>query len=277
MFNTNGGGYSLSDIAAVTGSNGRSGGDGWGEGGGAWWIIILFLFVFCGWGNGGWGGNGNNGGAGSPTYQGTTTREEIAYAFDMNGLADSTRAIQQGLCDGFYAMNTGLLTQTNGINSAVCNLGYQTQQGFNDMGMAMLNNNNSQTIAMMQNQNALQTQLAQCCCDNRAGQKDIEYQMATNTCSINTNNANNTRDIIDSQNAGTRAILEAIQQGKIDAMQDKIAALTAQNTQLSFAASQAAQNNYLVEQLRPCPVPAYITCNPWGGQVAYGSCSSCNC
>lgn len=274
MFNNNGG-YSLSDIAAVTGNNGRGYDNGFGGEGGAWWIIILFLFVFCGWGNGGWG-SGNNGANGS-TYQGTTTREEIAYAFDMNGLSNSVRGVQQGLCDGFYALNTGLLNQTNGINSAVCNLGYQTQQGFNDIGMAMLNNNNAQTIAMMQNTNALQTQLAQCCCDNRAGQKDIEYQMATNTCAINTNNANNTRDIIDSQNAGTRAILEAIQQGKIDALQDKIAALTAQNTQLTFAASQAAQNNYLVDQLRPCPIPAYITCNPWAQAAPYGSCGTCNC
>jgi len=62
--------------------------------------------------------------------------------------------------------------------------------------------------------------------------------MATDTCSINTNAATNTRDIIDAENANARAILDAIQQNKVDAMQDKITTLTAQNQQLALAASQ---------------------------------------
>lgn len=59
------------------------------------------------WGNGfgrGFGGQG----AGSPAFQGTTAREEIAYGFDMNGLQSGIRGVQQGLCDGLYAMNTGM-------------------------------------------------------------------------------------------------------------------------------------------------------------------------
>ena len=83
--------YSLSDIAAVTGGYGnRSDGDMFGDNNG-WWIILLFLLF--GWGNGnGFGGNGNG-----------TVREEISYGFDMNGLENGVRGIQQGLCDGFYA------------------------------------------------------------------------------------------------------------------------------------------------------------------------------
>ena len=88
------------------------------------------------------------------------------------------------------------------------------------------------------------------------------YGMATDTCAINTNASNNTRDIIDSQNANTRAILEAIQQGKVDAMQDKIATLQAENNQLALAASQCAQTNAIVSKLQPCPIPAYIVQNP---------------
>lgn len=120
MFN-NSNGYSLADIAAATGSNNRN--DGMWDNG-AWWIIILFLFCFNGgmWGN----GFGRGMGAGSPAYQGTTTREEIAYGFDMNGLQNSIRGVQQGLCDGFYAMNTGMLNNFAGVNNAVCSLGYQT-------------------------------------------------------------------------------------------------------------------------------------------------------
>lgn len=122
MFN-NSNGYSLADIAAATGSNNRN--DGMWDNG-AWWIIILFLFCFNGgmWGN----GFGRGMGAGSPAYQGTTTREEIAYGFDMNGLQNSIRGVQQGLCDGFYAMNTGMLNNFAGVNNAVCSLGYQTAQ-----------------------------------------------------------------------------------------------------------------------------------------------------
>lgn len=80
MFN-NSNGYSLADIVAATGGNNRN--DGMWDNG-AWWIIILFLFCFNGgmWGNGFGRGMGGQG-AGSPAFQGTTTREEIAYGFDM--------------------------------------------------------------------------------------------------------------------------------------------------------------------------------------------------
>lgn len=125
MFN-NSNGYSLADIAAATGGNNRN--DGMWDNG-AWWIIILFLFCFNGgmWGNGFGRGMGGQG-AGSPAFQGTTTREEIAYGFDMNGLQSSVRGVQQGLCDGLYAMNTGMLNSFAGVNNAVCSLGYQTAQ-----------------------------------------------------------------------------------------------------------------------------------------------------
>lgn len=107
MFNQHSSGYSLSDIAAVTGQNtGRNGGafgDDWA------WIIILLL---CGWGNGGWGFGGGNG-------QGSI-REEVTYGFDMNGLENGVRGIQQGLCDGFYAVNTGMLNGFNGVQSTLC-------------------------------------------------------------------------------------------------------------------------------------------------------------
>ena len=72
------GGYSLSDIAAATG-NDR---DGFGNNNGAWWIIILFLFIFCGWGNNGFGNR-----------NGTTTREEVTYGFDMNNLENKISSI----------------------------------------------------------------------------------------------------------------------------------------------------------------------------------------
>lgn len=276
MFNTSGG-YSLADIAAATG-NGRNN-DGYGDGmwgNGAWWIIILFLFCFNGWGNGGWGGA--NGG-----LQGALTRADLCQDMNFQGLENGVRGIQQGLCDGFYAMNTSLLNGFNGVDNAVCSLGYQTQQGFNQT-----------QVALMQGDNALQAQLADCCCTtkgaikdaqfaNLQGQNAIQTQIASGLCNTNNNitkgfadigyeMATNTRDIIESQNAGTRAILDYL-------CQEKIADLQSENQSLRLAASQQAQNNYLVSQLRPCPQPAYLTCNPFTGQTyAYGSYNNgCGC
>jgi hypothetical protein len=98
MFNGMGGGYSLADIAAATGNN-NGNGSGWGDD--AWWIILLFLFI----GNNNW----NNGGGGG------TIREEVSYGFDMNGIENGIRGIQQGICDGFYTMNTGMLNGFSGV------------------------------------------------------------------------------------------------------------------------------------------------------------------
>ena len=234
MFNSNASGYSLSDIAAVTGRNGN--GNGFGEDG--WWIILLFLFALGGWGN-----NGNGFGSGG------STREEIAYGFDMNGLENGVRGIQQGLCDGFYAMNTGMLNGFSGVQSTLC-------QGFSGVNQAMNQNTNAINAGIT----ALGTQMAQCCCDNRyemaKGFSDLGYALATQSCDTRRAIADSTRDIIDSNNAGVRSILDFL-------TQDKIATLTAENQSLKFAASQQAQNAYLVGQLKePCPIPAYMVPNP---------------
>ena len=77
----------------------------------------------------------------------------------MNGLENGIRGIQQGLCDGFYAMNTGMLNGFNGVQSTLC-------QGFAGVNQGITN----ATIADMQNTNVLEngiqaigTQLAACC------------------------------------------------------------------------------------------------------------------
>lgn len=254
MFNSNG--YSLADIAAATGGNRNN--DGFmGDG---WWIILLFLF---GWGNGNGNGIFGNGGG--------STREEIAYGFDMNGLENGVRGIQQGLCDGFYAMNTGMLNGFSNVQSTLC-------QGFSGVNQSITN----ATIADMQNTNTLEnavqaigTQLASCCCDVRSdiskGFCDLGYALATQECQTRQAIADSTRDIIDSNNAGVRAILDFL-------TQDKIAALTAENQTLKFAASQQAQNAYLVSELgQKCPVAAYVVPNPYccDNRSNYG-CNGCN-
>ena len=231
MFNTTGTGYTLADIAAVSGNNKNNG--FFGDDG--WWIILLFLFAGGGWGNG-FGFGGNKGG-------------EIAYSFDFNGLENGIKGIQQGLCDGFYAINTGMLTGFNGVQSTLC-------QGFSGVNA---------------NVNALGTQMAQCCCDlryeNAKNFADLGYALATQSCDTRRAIADSTRDLIENNNAGVKSILDFL-------TQDKIATLTAENQSLKFAASQAAQNAFitanqeaqtaeLIRRLgRDNPVPAYVVPNP---------------
>ena len=236
---------------------------------------FLFLFVFCGWGNGNWGVNG--GGFG---LQGALTRADLCQDMNFAEMSRGIKGIQQGICDGFYAQNTNLLNGFAGVNSAltngfagvdnaVCTLGYQTQAGINSINMANMQNTNAiqqdinaMNIANMQNANAAAAQLADCCCKTQSNIKDVQYQMATDTCAVNTNVANVARDIIDNQNANTRSILDFI-------IQDKLSTLQSENQSLRLAASQAAQNQYLVNELRPCPIPAYITCNPYAASYGY--------
>ena len=263
MFNTMNTGYSLSDIAAVSrdGNN-----DGFG-GNNAWWIILLFLV--CGWGGRGFGGGYGNG---------TETANEIAYGFDMNGLENGIRGVQQGLCDGFYAMNTGMLNGFSGVQNALC-------QGFSGINAGMTQNTNAlqaaineNTVAGMQNTNGLLMQLNamqaandRCCCATERlmekGFCDINYNLATQSCETRRTVTDSTRDIIDNQNAGVRSILDFL-------TQDKISSLQAENQALRFEASQKAQNAYLINELgQKAPIPAYTVPNPYAYYYA-GCC--CN-
>ena len=272
MFNDKSG-YSLSDIAAVTGTGNRNG-DGM-FGGDGWWIIVLFL-IFA---NGGWG-NGFGGNRG--IAQGTTTREEISYGFDMNGLENGIRGIQQGLCDGFYAQNSTALQGFNGLSAQIAASAGEIQnalcQGFNGVNTSLLTGFNGVNTSMLTGFNGIQAQMAndalvaqQCCCETQnlinSNFANLNYNLATQSCDTRRAIADSTRDIIDSQNSGTRAILDFL-------TQDKIAALTAENQTLKFAASQANQNLALgammdahtAEIIRrtgnECPIPAYVVPNP---------------
>ena len=293
MFNTSNSCYSLSDIAAATGGSDNRNNDGWGDSG-AWWIIILFLFCFAGWGNGGWGGNGSNGSG----FQGTTTREEIAYGFDMNGLENSVRGVQNGLCDGFYALNNSMLTGfANAANSTAQGF-YGLNNSISDSRCTLENAITNSSIANMQNTNAIQSDIAglavagiqntnaltsqlnamsaanqACCCETQRqierGFCDLNYNLATQSCDTRQVINDSTRDIIASQNEGVRSILDFL-------TQDKIATLTAENQSLKFAASQQAQNAYLVGELAPkVPTAAYVVPNPFTG--SYGLNSGCGC
>lgn len=233
----NGKGYNLSDIAAVT-RNGN--GDGmFGDSG--WWIILLFLFA--GWGRG-FGGGFGGGGYEAPC----ATQADVRAAVDQQTLISKLDQQTYGLADSTYALNSSLMNGFHGVDTAVCTLGYNMQNGFN-------------TIAH---------QLSDCCCETgraiERGFADTNYNLATQACDTRRAIADSTRDIIDSNNAGVRSILDFL-------TQDKIATLQAENQGLKLAASQAAQNAYLVNELRPCPVPAYTVPNPYCCNTYVNTCN----
>lgn len=245
---------SLADIAAVTGNNRNDG--MWDNG--AWWIVILLIFGWGGFGN--FGGNGMNGGVGS----------EVQRGFDTQAIIGKLDGINSGLCDGFYAQNTAIMNGFHGVDNAICNLGYQTQQGFN-----------TTNIALMQGQNALQSQLANCCCETREAIQGVNYNMATNTCALQNTMNNNTRDIIDNQNAGTRSILDYLCAKENADLRDKVqklelsASQDRQNALLTTA--MTAQTQQIVNSVNPTAIPAYIVSNPNAYAYGCGCNTGCNC
>lgn len=224
---------SLSDIAAVTDNN-RNG--GWSDGNG-WWVLIILFALF------GWGGNGYGGNRGAAAA--TTT--DLQSGFDTQSILNKLNGINSGICDGFYAMNTSLL------------------QGFNGQQMATMQGNYDTQTAI----NGLSAQLANCCCENRQGQADIKYAMATDTCAITNSISNAARDITDNANANYRQLHDELVAMRMEDKDAQIADLTRQLGQKDLAASQCAQNAYLISQLHPSPIPSFNVPNP-NATVGYG-------
>ena len=254
------GALSASDVALLSGNNGRSN-DGFGEGSG-WWIIVFLIFAFMGWGRNGFGGNQGSGAADNYVLASdfaTLQRQIDSSTATLGRKADAT---QQGICDGFYAMNTGMLNGFSGVQQAMC-------QGFSGINQA-INTNGYETRLGTQ---ALGSQLADCCCKTQSAIQGVNFNMAQNTCALQNTMNTNTRDIIESQNANYRALHDEIVANRIE---DKNAQIQAQQNEINalrLAASQERQNTYLIDQLKPCPIPAYITCNPYQS-VNY---NGCNC
>ena len=231
------------------GSNGSMRGGDWS----AWIILFLIWGAFGGgWGN---GFGGSFGGANGPGFQGYATRSDINEGFALNNLQSGINSIQNGICDSTYTLTNAINNGFHGVDTALCNLGYQTQAGFNAIG----------------------AQLAQCCCDTQRSIDGVRYDMATQACDTRNTIQSSTRDIIDNANANSRAILDFL-------TQDKIATLTAENQSLKFQASQAAQNAFftanqeaqtaeLIRRINPMPVPAYQVPNPYAGC----GCNPCGC
>ena len=247
-------GVSLADIAAVTGNN-RDNDGMWGNG--AWWIVILLIFGWGGFGGNGWGGNGAGNGY---------TDAAIQRGFDNQAVVSKLDGINNGICSLGYDQ----LSQMNGINTNILQTGFGIQQAIN-----------ADTVSGMQNTNALQAQLANCCCETREAIQGVNYNMATNTCALQNTMNSNTRDIIDSQQAGTRAILDYLCAKENADLRDKVqklelsASQDRQNALLTTA--MTAQTQQIVNSVNPTAVPAYVVPNPNAYAYGCGCNQSCGC
>ena len=179
------------------------------------------------------------GGFGGGNEAGWATQADVRAAVDQQTLISKLDQQTYGLADSTYALNNALMNGFHGVDNAICTLGYNTQAGFN----------------------TLSHQMSDCCCSIERGMErgfaDTNYNLATQSCEIRHAIADSTREVLDFL------------------VKDKIATLQAENADLRLAASQARQNSYLVNELRPAPVPAYTVANPYAG---YGcSCYSTCC
>lgn len=227
MFNST---PSLADIAAVTGGN-RDG----GFGGDGLWAIVILLALFGGFGNQGglFGGFGNRGGG---CGGGCATQADVRAAVDQQTLISKMDQQTYGIADLGYAVQG----QVHGVTDAV------TQTGF-----GLQNAITSASVASMQGMNGLSRELADCCCENRAAIAQVRYDMATQACELGHK--------IDGVGDRITAELTALRMEQKD---ERIAELTQKLTMADLAASQAQQNAYLINQLKPCPTPAYVVANP---------------
>ncbi len=269
---------------APMGSYGNGGcGDGFGWGGnGAWWLLVLFLFAANG--NGfGWGGNGMNGGA-MPYLMNNNTNNDVQRGFDQQAVMSSLGDISGAVTAGFAGTNQALCSGFAGVNATI-------NSGFNAAEVA----NNARQIANMQQAFAsqtavtagltgLQSQLAQCCCDNRLATANLTSTVLAENCAdraavsdgirdILQNQTANTQALINTTNAAVQGVMDKLCQLELDAKNDKIADLQNQLSQARFDASQVAQTQRLLldnqaqtsaleQYLNPAPVPAYVVQNP---------------
>lgn len=252
------GGLSVADALALSRDNG-SNNDGFFGGDGSWIFFLFFLLAWGGnWGNGVFGGAGSAGGS------------ELQRGFDNQTVMNKLNGLENGLCDGFYAMNTGVLNGFAGVQQTLC-------QGFNGVNTGILQSTNAIqqgmnaiNVANMQSANALSSQLADCCCGTQRAIDGVNYNMAKGFCDLGNVVNNTTRDILENNNNNTRQILDFM-------INTRLSDLQAENQNLKLKASQEEQNNYLVSQLKPCPIPAYITCNPYESAYGFRGYNNCGC
>ena len=199
-------------------------------------FIYLVWLALLG-GNGGLFGRNDRGDCAT---QGALTRSDMYEGFNNQDVNNQLRGITYGLSDGFYAVNTGMLNGFNGIQRDLC-------QGFNSVSSGI---------------NNLGYQMSNCCCGIERNIDAVRYEAAQNTCQIT--------NAIHSEGAATRALINA---NTVQELRDRLEARDRDILSRDFQLSQLNQNATLINAIKPCPIPAYITCSPY----ATNNCSPCCC
>ena len=246
-------------VAPMYGGGG-SGFGGWG-GDNGWWIILLFLLLI---GNNGWGnGVGNGGGNGGGLYPWMNQSNQINDGFRDQMLNTTVNGIQQGVNN----LSTQLCNCCGDVQMALANGFAGVEQGANARQIANMQTAFAAQTAQAQGFNAVQAQLAQCCCDNRLATQQLQAVVQQENCADRAAGYDGIRDIIVNNTANTQRILDQLCQDKIDAKNDEIAQL---RQELLYARGQASQDvqtaairagqattaNQLIREMRSCPVPS---------------------
>lgn len=196
---------SAADIKAVT--EGNHYGYGYGDMYGGQWIWFILLFALYG---GGYGFNGRGNGV---------TQLELQQGFDNQSVMRKLDGITNGLCDGFYAVNTSILNGVNSLGQEIANNRFAAQQ---------------------------------CCCETNRNIDAVRYEAAKNTCEI--------VRAIEKDGDATRALINA---NVTQALRDKLVEKDQMLQTANFQLSQQAQSANLINTLKPCPIPAYLSCSPY--------------
>lgn len=266
---------------------GNGNGFGGAFGGDIGWIILFLIFgMFGGWGNGFGGGFG--GGFDGGLYPWMNQSNQINGGFRDQMLSTQLNGIQSGVTSGFGDVQTALCGGFAGVNASINGAQNAVSQQMYTNQIADLERSFAAQTANTAGMNALQAQVAQCGCDNRAATADLKYTVATEACADRTASSMNTRDIIDSQTRGTQAILDKLCALELDGVKTRLDQANRDNlnlqNQLNMAtmqASQAAQtatfqqglNNEvdaLYNRLSNCPIPS----TPVYGRTPIFTCNS---
>ena len=279
---------------APTGFGGFGGGFGFDS---DIWLILIIMFALFGNGFGGWGGFGGNSFAadGAMLYPWMNQSQQVNDGFRDQMINSSIQGIQNSVTSGFGDVQLGIA----GVNQNICQTGNSIVSAINGSQNAITQQLYGNTIADLERSfasqtataqgfNNVQSQLAQCCCDNRLATANLSSDLAREACATRTADAQNTQSILQTVNAGIQAIKDQICQDKIDAKNEKITDLERQLTLANLAASQTAQNAFIAQgfsnevdqlynRLNSCPVPT----TPVYGRTPIFTCgnsvSGCGC
>lgn len=245
------------------------GNTGWGNSfGGDWaWIILLLLLAGNGWGNGFGGGFGSEYGV-MPYMWNTQTQNDVNRGFDNAGISSQLSGIQSSITTGF-----------SNAEVAECNRAMDSMQTAYTNQIASMNQRFADMSSINQGFNSIQSQLANCCCENRLAVANLGSDIAREACADRQAVNDGVRDILANQTASVQKILDQMCQDKIDAKNDEIAQLRQEVLFARGQASQIAQNQTIVDniynRLDTCPVGT----TPVYGRTPIFSCNNnpCGC